>query len=693
LESIGVPVPSIDVDTFQLFNQGQEVALYLGADFLLFYGQRIDSKYTDKNIYWLDWGVENGARMLELYDPPDGGGIIPSDFWTSIHLEEDHHYRPVVPNGAEKDRWYWDYLPNTTPTGTQVISRTYETYLSNIATTPFSVTITGAIRAYRTTYPHHTVIYLNDQVIDDDDWQWISDYYIDIDDVDSSLLNEGLNSITVEAPDINGSPQDTFYINWLEILYSHTYSVENDLLYFNNVITGTLEYHINGFSNSEIEAFDITDPISPIKITNGSVNPNGGNFVYQFEHEVSSQHRYIAQTEAQRLSPPNISWYDPAGLNDPSIEADYIIISHPDFLSPIQDLADFRESQGYLVEVVDIVDIFYDFSYGIYTPEAIHNFLDYAYDNWKINDVEPPLYVLLVGDGNIDFKNNLGTGELNFIPIAFTELDLSMGETATDNYFVSVNGDDFLPDMHIGRLAAQTSQETSDVVAKILAYEQNPPIEPWNRNITFIADNPDSAWKFDELSDAIADHFVPGIYNVEKIYYGVTHPNVGDARSAIIQAFNEGRLIINYIGHSAIQEWAYPVLFGINSFNSLDNDHFPFMVPMTCLEGYFIYPGYQALGESIVNVADKGAVASWSSTGTSVAYGHDVLAQGLYEGIFNLGIKRIGPATTYAKIFLYTQTGSFQNIIETYVLFGDPASELPLTYGIYLPLVENESSE
>ena len=51
--------------------------------------------------------------------------------------------------------------------------------------------------------------------------------------------------------------------------------------------------------------------------------------------------------------------------------------------------------------VVDIDDIYNEFSDGLFNPFAIQKFLRYAYNNWQ----QPtPTYVLLVGDAHYDYK-------------------------------------------------------------------------------------------------------------------------------------------------------------------------------------------------------------------------------------------------------------------------------------------------
>ena len=75
LQSAGVPVSdlnALDPRTFRLLNQGAEVPIYVfgegdgifsPGDYILFYGQKVNTRYTATNIYWLSWGAGNGMRM------------------------------------------------------------------------------------------------------------------------------------------------------------------------------------------------------------------------------------------------------------------------------------------------------------------------------------------------------------------------------------------------------------------------------------------------------------------------------------------------------------------------------------------------------------------------------------------------------------------------------------------------------
>jgi uncharacterized repeat protein (TIGR01451 family) len=162
----------------------------------------------------------------------------------------------------------------------------------------------------------------------------------------------------------------------------------------------------------------------------------------------------------------------------------------------------------------------------------------------------------------------------------------------------------------------------------------------------------------------------------------VTHLTELAAQSAITTAINEGRLIVNYAGHGATQLWAGERLLSLASIPYLSNvGKLPFFVPMTCLEGYFIIPSppndnFAALAESLVRHPAGGAIASWSATGLGLATGHVYLDHGLFEAIFAKDIIELGPATTYAKGYLAAHTAWYNDLLDSYTLFGDPALRL-----------------
>ncbi len=147
LQTAGVPVDEINPSTFKIHNQGMETAIYVAGDddaafaegeYLLFYGQKFNSKYTDTNVYWLTWGFADGKRMPVFNGAPSGSTNTPTHFQTNLHLEEDHYYQSSRPSGAQNDHWYWDALQTSNST-----QETYTFTLESPSTHPGSIKIGG----------------------------------------------------------------------------------------------------------------------------------------------------------------------------------------------------------------------------------------------------------------------------------------------------------------------------------------------------------------------------------------------------------------------------------------------------------------------------------------------------------------------------------------------------------------------
>ncbi|MGA9347303.1 MAG: C25 family cysteine peptidase [Anaerolineae bacterium] len=686
LQNAGIDVDNVNPQTFQLFNQGSEVAIYVEGeddgifntnDYILFYGQKMNTKYTDVNIYWLTYGESTGLRMGQRNGAPTGAGTVPTFYRATEHLEKDKLYLGDKPRVEGGDHWYWNYTrPPSIP------SQTYTTALNNLATGPYSGTLRIKMQGHTSIAgvdpDHHVKIYVNGNLVEDVSWDGPTEQDSLV-QFPSSYLREGTNTILAKAPNDTGAPVDLVLFNWFEIDYHDTYVAEDDILRFSSDEAGTWEYHIDDFTTNDIEIFDVTDPMDASRILNAAVEP-GSSYTLKFEDTITDRTEYLALTTAQHLSPLSIVQDTPSDLRSASNGADYIFITHSDFYTDAQPLTDRRAGQGLRTMVVDVQDVYDEFSYGIFDAQGIRDFLAYAYANWT---PPAPSYVLLVGDGNFDFKNNLGNSPLNRIPPYLALVDPTIGETASDNLYVTVNGDDILPDMHIGRLPVNSSAEASTVINKILDYEQNPPSGDWNQRALFVADNADDAGDFAALSDDIADNYLPSAYIAHKVYYQVTHFTQSETTAAIIEAINDGRLLANYVGHGGNALWAAEGLFRAdatrNDIGSLTNGpRLLMMLSMTCATGYFHYPSIACLDESLIRAQGKGTIASWSPTGFGMALGHHYLDQGFFTAVFTDTISEIGTATYLGKLNLYENTTGYRDLIDTYVLFGDPFMKLNL---------------
>lgn len=682
LQAAGVDLASLDPRTFRLYDRGQEVAVHVAGegdgrfdpgDVLLFYGQVPDSRYTDNHVYWLTWGGAAGRRMAALDGTPSGTAPTPTYFRTLHRVEENHNYQAGRPSGPEGDRWYWSWIWADAPA-----SGSYSTALSHLATEPLSATVRGLFRGYDAVPQHHTRVRLNGHLIDDATWAPTAEYSFTV-DVPQDVLVEGTNTFVVECPLDGGITGDYLLVNHFEIEYQRTYQAVDDVLLFDGDEAGTWEYRVRGFSTEGVELYDVTDPLAPARILGAIVVPAGGSYTVAFERSATGERHYAALAPARRLSPARIEQDNPSSLASPANGADYVIVAPSDLIPALEPLAAHRAAQGLRTMVVDVQDAYDEFAFGLPDPEAIRDLAAYAYANWQ---PPAPAYLLLVGDGNYDFKDNLGRGEPSYVPPYLADVDPWFGETAADNRYACVSGDDTLPDLHLGRLPVRTAAEAAAVVAKILAYETAPPGADWHGRVLLVADNADSGGDYDTHAHDLADSYLVAPYAASRVYYKVTHSTPAAANAAVLAALGEGRLLVYYSGHAAIDFWASEHLLDVADARALANvDRLPFAVPMTCLEGYYIHPSridldLSSLAETMVRNSTGGAIASWSPTGMGLFDGHSYLDRALFQALFHDGNYRLGPATTQAKLALYAGTGGYRDLLDTYLLLGDPALAL-----------------
>jgi hypothetical protein len=356
----------------------------------------------------------------------------------------------------------------------------------------------------------------------------------------------------------------------------------------------------------------------------------------------------------------------------------------------VQPLLDHRAAEGLAVVKVDVQDIYDEWSGGLLDPEAIRAFLSYAYHNWNSGG-PPPTYVLLVGDGHYDFKGALRPGLPMLIPPYLLHIDPFIGETAADNRYVSVDGpDDYLADMEIGRIPAKTPADVTVVVNRILAYE-NPTVTPpgaWQNRAVFVADNlNDPAGNFHALSD-IARLAVPAPFQTSTVYFmkDASTDTAAEMRTAIKSAFSQGGLYLQWFGHASKVRWGSVSMFNVLDVPVLNPvQQLPFTVSYSCWAGYFIdiytpagAVDEKALGEVLLLTPERGSIADFSPSGLHVGSALQKLNAGVVEALFQDRIDRVGLVVRAAKEFYLSQSGSALDLLDTQILFGDPATRLRL---------------
>jgi len=250
------------------------------------------------------------------------------------------------------------------------------------------------------------------------------------------------------------------------------------------------------------------------------------------------------------------------------------VITHAKFLYAIQSLIDYRR-QDYTVKVVDVYDIYDDFSYGKYDPLAIKHFLYYTLNNWTTY----PTFILLVGDATYDFRNNLAkTDPPNYIPLyeSGTRLSGNPGMPPNRIYegeYVNFSGG---ASMVLARITVRTQQEVRDYVEKVITYETQNTDGIWNKRVILAADDEwsgsyewewsDPGGKHAQYCERVVTHMPDSLYDFAKVYMLSYPPFVypcekANAQEAFIKELNKGAFAGLYYGHGNTHQLADEGLF------------------------------------------------------------------------------------------------------------------------------------
>jgi hypothetical protein len=404
---------------------------------------------------------------------------------------------------------------------------------------------------------------------------------------------------------------------------------------------------------------ELTEP-GPVWLTGGETTAAGG---LRFRAEAGRS--YLATSPEAVLRVAEVRRPAKSTLKSTRNRADYLMLGPRPFVEAASELLELRRDQGLQVKGVFLEDVYSEFGFGEETPEAIRDFIEYAYHHWQV----APRYVVLLGDATYDFKDYLGTGVPNQVPPLLVKTTYLW--TASDPAYAAVNGEDLLPDLAIGRLPAATLEELRRMVAKLLAYESSG--LPLAEQIVLVADNPDKAGNFDGDADALASGILSGL-DVTKIY--LSQLGTAATRSNIREAFNEGTTLMNYIGHGGIHLWADESLFNILDVPSLaPQSKQSVLLTMNCLNGYFHFPLFNSLAEEVLKAEDKGSVAAFSPSGLSLNDAAHVFHKALLEELLWGGHERLGDAVLAAQAS-YAAEGALPEMLAIYHLFGDPAMRI-----------------
>ncbi|MCD6177088.1 MAG: T9SS type A sorting domain-containing protein [Candidatus Cloacimonetes bacterium] len=354
-------------------------------------------------------------------------------------------------------------------------------------------------------------------------------------------------------------------------------------------------------------------------------------------------------------------------LRDASVSpSKMLIITRESLLNDMQTFIDWKNQKGIKTEVVTLEDI------GG-TSDDIKAYIQNIYDTSE----EPADYILLTGDIDDPFQ----------IP-SFFIVSTGGDSNVTDHPYTLLEGDDYFPEMIIGRMSFDTVLELQTIIAKTLYYEKEPFMETthWFENATLVAGNYSSAPPLPSTPVKVTKWLRDKMYNygyneIDEIYY----PPINPGTSLITASINDGVGVVSYRGWGDANGWHYPY-YHIDNLENLDNYRMlPIMTSIVCNTGDFANSVDPCFGEAWLRLGNPGnprggvIFVGPSDLHTSTKLNNSIFS-GLWYGVLNENNLAFGSAVLRGKYELYDNFplnrepgGDVEFYFNVYNILGDPS--------------------
>ena len=608
-----------------------------------FYAQGIDSIYGVDDIYRLSF--RPGHTMARLRLP--ASGTVADDLSFSAHqvFEEDRFPATVVALDPEADYWFWEFVSaGSTEFGRRHFTLNVPRVADGSASLEvrlFGATSTGLASE------HRVRVRFNGIDVGTSTWSGIGAHELSV-DVPAGLLQAGDNDVEIEAV-LDSVPYSIIYVDGFSLHYQRRYdAVDNELVFRGN---GHRAIALSGFT-SEPMVFDITRPHVPRHVTlssSGFVPPRRAR-------------DYIAVASSAVSEPAIQPWVEASPkLGARANRADYLVIAPDELVEAASLLADYRAAQGLTTMIVGLSTIENEFQHGFRGPEAIRQFLRRA-RRWQ----SAPRYVVLLGEGSLDYRNLLGHADSLVPPLLRRG---TQGIFVSDNA-LGANKGSSLPAMAIGRIPVVSEDELASYVDKIRNFETGARLD----ELLILSDAPDIGGEFAIDSERMAAT-LDELIAVESI--SLEHLPVDLARVQLFAKLRAGTGLVTYSGHGGLDRLSSAGLLTSADVASLDDaTHASILVSLSCSTNRFDIPGFDSLGEVLVRQAQGGAVAVWAPVGLTAHGQSIILGQIFLERAFDSGQERLGDAVLGA-LRDYARLPDSERLVQTFNLLGDPALVLP----------------
>jgi peptidase C25-like protein/interleukin-like EMT inducer protein/flagellar hook capping protein FlgD/CARDB protein len=688
-----------DPRNFQLYLNGEELPVIVrgesdgsfdSGDYIEFFSPRkpgLNGEYyddwVDDNVLWLRWGMAPGRRVGSVSGDPTAGTAI-SSVPAVLHLEEDHAYHLgdndiIDANQSERaygENWVWKYI-NKDSTFTMRFD------LASVLNQEATLVSKFKMASLDESRLHLLVngTFVKEFDINRDQVGALL-YVFDTTSIPAGLLIEGENSISFHSIGKKLCPPDTIcsiervYFDWSDLYYQRgltanegAISIDHEAYAFQSSPAPRLSMKLSGFPEGKLTVFNQStgDTLSAVV---QSPDGNGQNLEFSY----SSDQDLIAYSDAAIQTVLSLKAVTMTDYSLESNGADYLIVTHKNFMPAAQRLANYRRSSdGYRVVIADIDDLYNEFNHGHKNPAAIKRFVMNAYGTWSKPAAR---FLTIIGDASWDAKMSMnGSFKVDYVP--------TFGNPVADTYFVSVDTLDVYCLLANGRIPSESNAEADAVIDKIIEYEAGEPAD-WHNRLMFTAGGK-SAWElgvFQNQAEAQISRFVdPNCLEPVRIYKQNYELVSFEDLDSIITKVNDGVLWFNFIGHGGTRiidiGIERPDIFNVQG-------KYPVFATMSCNTAHFGEPYETGLNEKFILAPNNGAIISLGTAGLGLVSIDDLLSNKMFESFISGTAKTFGEVVSAGKEGLrtvYDISSNFlaRNTVNQYALLGDPATRIPLS--------------
>ncbi len=516
-------------------------------------------------------------------------------------------------------------------------------------------------------------------------------------------LTDPGNSLRLDLAFSGGGTIRLARLDYIEVQYQRNLNLAStgELHFFTNS-TLPAAVKIAGADNSAI-VWDITDQGNPMIVDaslSGSdltfVTPSGTREYVAFlpdkcTRSITGGSR-VANQDLHSLPVPDMLIIAPAAFRD---AAERLAAHHRDF-------------DGLTCHVIEPELIYNEFSSGTPDVTAFRRLLKMWYDRGLAaaaapsddDDTTPSTikYCLILGRGTFDNKIKMDAAKnagYPFVPI----WESPTGESQTSSYAT----DDYIGmladcstfeigkqkiQVAVGRMPFMSTTEATYLTDKYINYVERPATGSWRNRLMFVADDQNQGDHLIQSEDMISSYTATEAgrkFRIERLYLdtftleqssrGPTYP---EAKEKMLRLWNDGVMMINYIGHASTVSWTHEDLLNWSDISSFSNRNFPFLYAATCEFGRFDASARSG-AEALWAYSDAGIIGTVTPCRTVYIDMNGKLSHLVGEAMMKPDAD--GRSRRIGDIFVEAKNGypSSDNTNKLrYVLIGNPAMRLPV---------------